>query len=138
MATGIEGYMRGMKSWLLSGDRGFALEKPSVRQDDSGAEVVWIEIEEVERLELHLDGEGGNRFIGWGRSTSEALPEGSTLDEDNGVFYWMPSPGFLGKHVLHFAVTDGQIRGRPVKIVVDIHPKNYPRHPYRHIKKLKK
>jgi hypothetical protein len=122
----------------LSGDRGFVLEKHSVRQDDSGEEVMWIELEEVERLELHLDGKGGNRFIGWGRTSGEALPEGSTLDEENGVFYWMPSAGFLGKHVLHFATTDGQWRSQAIKVIVDIVPKKYPIGLNRPINKLRK
>jgi len=116
----------GWNSWLLSGERGLALESPRVKQDDKGKSAAWITMEEADRLELHLVGEGGERFIGWGRSGSGALPEGSTLDEENGVFYWMPPAGFLGEHVLHFSATDGQWRSRPVAVVVEIVPKTYP------------
>ena len=122
----IEGYVLGWNSWLLSGERGLALESPRVKQDDKGKSAAWITMEEADRLELHLVGEGGERFIGWGRSGSGALPEGSTLDEENGVFYWMPPAGFLGEHVLHFSATDGQWRSRPVAVVVEIVPKTYP------------
>jgi len=115
----------GWNSWLLSGERGLALESPRVKQDDKGKSAAWITMEEADRLELHFGGQGGNRFIGWGRSGSEALPEGSTLDEENGVFYWTPPAGFLGEHVLHFAATDGQSRSRALEVVVHIVPKNY-------------
>ena len=121
----IEGYVLGWKSWLMSRERGLALENPRTKKDESGESAAWITMEEADRLELHFGGQGGNRFIGWGRSGSEALPEGSTLDEENGVFYWTPPAGFLGEHVLHFAATDGQSRSRALEVVVHIVPKNY-------------
>jgi len=116
----IEGYELGMKSWLLREEREFELKKPQRSGD-----VVEIELEEADRLELHLSGHGGNRFIGWGGNPKEALPECSTLDKENGVFYWMPEPGFLGKHTLHFAITDGEFRSSPIKIIVNIVPKRF-------------
>jgi uncharacterized delta-60 repeat protein len=84
-----------------------------------------IQIEELERIEIHFKGEGGVEFIGWGVDKWKDLPIGSTLDSNKGIFYWMPGPGFLGKHVLHFAVTNGQHRSKPVKVVVNIVPKKY-------------
>jgi hypothetical protein len=46
--------------------------------------------------------------------------EHSPLDAKAGVFYWMPAPGFLGTHVLNFAVTDGKRRSRPVTVTISI------------------
>ncbi|MCJ7583043.1 MAG: hypothetical protein MUP98_21200, partial [Candidatus Aminicenantes bacterium] len=61
----------------------------------------------------------------WGTDMSRDLPLGSTLDTENGIFYWMPGPGFLNKHVLHFAVTDGVYVSQPIEIIVNIVPKRY-------------
>ena len=84
-----------------------------------------IEIEELERIELQLRGEGGSEYIGWGEDRSKRLPIGSTLDRERGIFYWIPGPGFLGKHVLHFAVSDGMFMSKPIKITVNIVPRRY-------------
>jgi hypothetical protein len=81
-----------------------------------------IEIEELGRVRLEWTGTPGTRIIGWGASEDRRLPIGSTLDAD-GVFWWMPGPGFLGRHVLHFAATDGVRRSPAVEIVVEIVPK---------------
>jgi len=83
-----------------------------------------VEIEQLERIEIHFEGQG-EKFIGWGADKGKPLPIGSTLDSQNGVFYWIPGPGFLGKHVLHFAVTDGVYQSKPTTLVVNIVPKTY-------------
>jgi len=84
-----------------------------------------IELEQLERLELHFMAAEGLEYVGWSRDKSKALPVGSTLDKDKGVFSWIPGPGFLGRFELNFAVTDGKSIGKPVKIVVNIGPKKY-------------
>jgi len=84
-----------------------------------------IEIEELERIEMKFSGSSGHRYIGWGKNKSQSLPIGSTLDKEKGIFYWMPGPGFLGTHTLHFAVTDERFISKPVQIVVLIVPKKY-------------
>jgi len=84
-----------------------------------------IVIEQLERIELHLRSKEGLLFRGWGRDRSKGLPAGSTLDREKGIFYWMPGPGFLGTHTLHFAVTDGVNMGNPITIQVYIVPKTY-------------
>jgi hypothetical protein len=81
-----------------------------------------IEIEELGRIRLEWTGTPGTRIIGWGASEDRPLPIGSTLDA-NGVFWWSAGPGFLGRHVLHFAATDGVRRSPAVEIVVNIVPK---------------
>ncbi|OGD20673.1 MAG: hypothetical protein A2W03_02830 [Candidatus Aminicenantes bacterium RBG_16_63_16] len=88
-----------------------------------------IIVEELGSLKIRLKGRGGTEFIGWGGDKTKALPIGSTLDKDKGVFYWMPAPGFLGRHVLHFGVTDGTRVSRPAKVTVQILPRNYGKEP---------
>jgi len=82
-----------------------------------------IEVEELGRVVVRLRGRGGPRFVGWGESEGRELPVGSTFDSKTGTFRWIPGPGFLGRHVLHFAVTDGVARSAPVEVVVTIVPK---------------
>ena len=89
------------------------------------AEPLRIEIEELERIVLRLERSSWGKLIGWGTETSRSLPVGSTLDDEKGLFYWMPGPGFLGRHVLNFAVSDGTCRGMPVRVIVDIRPKTF-------------
>ncbi len=95
------------------------------KQGLQGNNKLQIEVEEVERIEIHFKAEGGNSFIGWGKDESRTLPEGSNLDQENGIFYWQLGPGFLGRHELNFAVTDGWKRSRPVKVVVNIVTKKF-------------
>jgi len=95
-----------------------------------GIEVVGpraITIEEMDRIEVVLKGQGGAHYTGWGDTKDKPLPIGSTLDTKSGVFYWMPAPGFLGTYNLHFAVNDGSRMSRPVEIVIQIVPKKYKR-----------
>jgi len=83
-----------------------------------------IEIEECEPLEIRLSGRG--KFAGWSATGYRDLPVGSTLDGEQGVFYWRPGPGFLGTHVLHFAATDGRRRSDSIAVVVHIRPRGTP------------
>jgi len=82
-----------------------------------------IEIEQLGRIEINFETSGSGLLMGWGENDRSPLPLGSTLDRAKGVFYWIPGPGFLGKHELHFAVTDGLYRSKPVTVVFDIKPK---------------
>jgi hypothetical protein len=84
-----------------------------------------IEVEQLEKIEIQLLGEGGNRFVGWGRKKTKGLPVGSTLDKENGTFKWSAGPAFFGNYVLHFAVTDGFFRSRPAQVTVKIGPRKY-------------
>jgi hypothetical protein len=84
-----------------------------------------VEVEELGMVEVRLRGRGGSRCIGWGEEEGEPLPVGSSLDEARGVFRWIVGPGFLGRHVLHFAVTDGQKRSPAVKVSINIVPRRF-------------
>jgi len=84
-----------------------------------------IIVEELDYVELKLQGEGGKRFIGWGEDSAKGLPVGSTLEEGKGVFHWLIGPGFLGRHVLHFAVCRDSFISPPVEVMITIMPKSY-------------
>jgi len=89
--------------------------------------ILKIQIEEMEPVRIVLEeNSGGNmEYIGWGENKWKALPIGSTLDRENGIFSWIPTPGFIGRYVLHFAVTDGSYMSKPLQVVVDVIPKSY-------------
>ncbi len=109
------------------------MESLKYREDTSGKLKIIVdgpqemEVEQMNRIEIHLQGEGGHRVICWGADETKNLPIGSTLDEERGIFYWSIGPGFLNEHVLHFAVTDGVSVSQPVEIIVSIVPKRYKR-----------
>ncbi|GAF86556.1 unnamed protein product, partial [marine sediment metagenome] len=86
-----------------------------------------LQVEEMEPLRIVLEGSsGGNmNYIGWGESDWRALPIGSTFDPEKGIFSWIPTPGFIGKYKLYFAVTDGSYMSKPLQILVNVIPKSY-------------
>jgi phosphodiesterase/alkaline phosphatase D-like protein len=49
------------------------------------------------------------------------LPIGSTLDTENGIFYWHPGPGFFGRFTLIFVIESptGQSYKKPVVITIE-------------------
>jgi hypothetical protein len=83
-----------------------------------------IEVQELGLVEIRLQGKGGRSYIGWGAGEDRELPIGSSLDPKTGIFRWIPGPGFLGRHILHFAVTDGFAKSVPLEIAVRIVPRN--------------
>ncbi len=91
--------------------------------------ILNIQIEEMEPLRIVLEeGSGGNmKYIGWGENKWKALPIGSTLDREKGIFSWIPTPGFIGKYVFHFAITDGSYMSKPLRVEVNVIPKSYDR-----------
>ena len=106
---------------------------------------ITIDIKELERIEIHpvddLAGIGvkaagdpsnnskfkiqnskfysGYMVVG---NQIRALPIGSTLDRERGVFYWQPGPGFLGRYHLVF-IKNEKIEGEKKKqIIINIVP----------------
>ena len=98
---------------LLREDRGRGLAVELV-----GPKEVAVPI--LGRVVLNLTAKGGSRFIGWAETPDRPLPIGSKLDEKTGEFTWSVGPGFFGRHVLHFAVTDGVGRSSSVEVTVNI------------------
>jgi hypothetical protein len=86
-------------------------------------EIKIIEIKELERVEINLSNEGvdaGYLLVG---NQLRKLPIGSTLDRDNGIFYWQPGPGFIGEYRFVFIGKDDAEEFTSKNIVVSIKPK---------------
>jgi len=81
-----------------------------------------IEIREVERIEIELGKGVSTGFLVVG-DKPRALPIGSTLDVQNGKFYWQPGPGFIGEYDLIFIKTDKFGMQRKIQLKVKIRPK---------------
>jgi hypothetical protein len=85
-----------------------------------------VEITEVERIEIRLADPGtpGNRFTGFMVVGDQlhALPIGSTLDAEKGIFYWQPGPGFCGEYELVF-IARGQEKTLKKSFLIRILPK---------------
>ncbi|UCH96174.1 MAG: BACON domain-containing protein, partial [Candidatus Aminicenantes bacterium] len=89
--------------------------------DNSGN--VTVKIKQLERLEIHFfdPGESGlnveHRML-----NISALPVGSTLDMERGIFYWHAGPGFLGRYEFVFVIRDKSGRAYRINVVVKIEP----------------
>ena len=89
--------------------------------------ILNIQIEEMEpvRIVLEESSSGNMKYIGWGENKWKDLPIGSTLDREKGIFSWIPTPGFIGRYVFHFAVTDGSYLSKPLRVEVNVIPRSY-------------
>jgi len=95
-------------------------EPEIVRTDEYGLAV--IEIKEVDRIEIEL-GKGvfaGYLVVG---DQLRPLPIGSTLDVENGKFYWQLGPGFIGDYDLVFIKVDELGMQRRLNVKIKIRPK---------------
>lgn len=102
------------------------MEPQEMYPDENGT--IIIEIEELERLEIHL-GEiqthlsfySGSLVVG---DRLRGLPVGSTFDHKQGVFYWQPGPGFVGDYSFVFIEEDVNGEMKQKTIVVRISAKS--------------
>ena len=93
----------------------------------NAAGVHVVEIGQSERVEVQLPVADGATYTGAQMVNSErrALPIGSSLDAEKGIFYWQPAAGFLGRFDLMFASEGGEqtpvriIVGPPVRMTID-------------------
>ena len=85
------------------------IEPQPVYPDEQGN--LTLEIHELERLEIHLEGitglnpsikYDGFQVVG---NQLRPLPAGSTLDREKGIYYWQPGVGFYGVYRLVFIST---------------------------------
>lgn len=90
--------------------------KKGYHDEELGSEVlpgkgglVCLQMEELERLVIGFEERSGavnHEFVysGWlvGGDQLRPLPAGSTLDQEKGIFYWSPGPGFVGSYRLVF------------------------------------
>ena len=93
-----------MFSGALTGRRGFDPAAPYRSYEPDADGRVTIHAEELDRIELLLDGDP---------STLRPLPIGSRIDPATGIFTWNPGVGFLGTF-------DLVLGGRDVRII--LHP----------------
>jgi hypothetical protein len=82
---------------VKSGDNRNCMPK-EVYPDDKG--IIHIEIEELEKLEIHFFDTGRANKTASGRPilNISPLPTGSAVDAVRGVFYWQLGPGFIGNY----------------------------------------
>jgi len=93
---------------------------------------VQIEMEEVSRIELHLNGKKSQSgienlhlsdFEGYlvvGEQL-RPLPIGSTLDKKQGIFYWMPGAGFIGEYDLIFVRKSRSLKDQ-IRVKINVLP----------------
>ncbi len=103
--------------------------RQEIYPDENG--IIVVEIKELERVEIHLQGKlecqpvpTRTNYRGYLKVNDRLrpLPVGSTLDTQKGIFYWQPGVGFLGEYPLVFMENQS---GQWVKndIIVRIVPK---------------
>lgn len=81
-------------------------------------------VRQMEKVEIHLTGFNGpvDGYLLIGDSVA-ALPVGSTLQRESGVFHWIPGYASFGRH--HLVFTGKNIEGKPVKqqVTINVIPK---------------
>ncbi len=93
--------------------KGFNRDANSQRfyPDENGD--ITVNTKELERVEIRFPGPVSNL---------SALPVGSTLDRERGIFYWQPGPGFVGEYPFVF-IKKGPHGEMVKKIKIRILPK---------------
>jgi hypothetical protein len=100
---------------------GFKRDAEPVEKYPAANGYVHVEINELDRVEIRLNSSslsGGYQVVD---SRLRALPAGSTLDKESGIFYWTPIPGFVGDYELVFVDKEA---GSQHKVAVRIMPGN--------------
>jgi hypothetical protein len=87
---------------------------------------IFIEIKELERLEIALIYPGEQLSANPGDILVKSifpLPIGASLDEQRGIFYWMPGVGFLGDYSFAFLIKDTSRNIKRKNLRINIRPK---------------
>lgn len=81
------------------------------------ADPMFLQTRELEQVEINL----GFRCRGYLAMDDQikSLPVGSTLDNEKGIFYWQPGPGFVGDYRLEFVGFDS-VAGEMIRKTVYI------------------
>jgi YVTN family beta-propeller protein len=101
------------------------LDAVPVEAGSSGEHVVTLA--QDERVEVQLPAIGDAHYAGYQivNGARRALPQGSSFDAENGVFYWQPVAGFLGAFHFEFVPSSGgvvrvrAVIGESVQAVID-------------------
>ena len=103
---------------------GFAKIREPANADPEKGEALIVEIRETERVELDL-GEFSTTvgFLVVGNELRK-LPIGSCLDTKQGIFYWLPGPGFIGEYDLVFVHRLSRGTGFKSRVRIRILPAN--------------
>jgi hypothetical protein len=119
----IKGYARGMEP-----QKAYPNEKNGV---------INIEINQSDRLEIHLDDLNSSSFIIHRNTASfysgylrvgrqlKPLPIGSTFDPGNGIFYWQPGPACIGNYEFTFITKTGTGDMKKKTFIIKIVPKEW-------------
>lgn len=97
-------------------------EPQTIYPDDNG--IIHIEINELERLEVHFSdlnvpsSYSGYHVVG---EQLKPLPIGSTLDRRRGIFYWQAGQGFYGGYAFLFIKEQGNIKEK-IQVKITISP----------------
>ena len=86
--------------------KGFAKDRPYITPAVEN-DITYIEIRELERIEVHLQGSPLSQYSGYLVCGNQLrpLPIGASLDKSKGIFYWMPGIAFSGDYQLVFIET---------------------------------
>jgi hypothetical protein len=98
--------------------------KPQNRFPDEDGNII-IEIEELERIEIHFPGPPTNNQMGFlvVGDQLRTLPIGSTFNPQRGIFSWMPGPAFVGTYRFVFIEEKQNREWSKTFITVSILPK---------------
>ncbi len=96
------------------------IEPERIYPDERG--VIKVEIKELERIEIHLGNYYCNGYLLVGNQL-RSLPTGSTLNTDNGIFYWQPGSGFIGEYSFVFVKKWPKSESKRKDILIKIIPK---------------
>jgi len=93
-----------------------------MRRDGNG--IYHVEINALGRVEIRLGKAADMRYTGYllVGDQRRPLPIGSTMDRQNGVFYWQPGPGFLGTYEMLFVPIGSDEGNGGIKVGVTIVP----------------
>jgi protoporphyrinogen oxidase len=88
---------------------------PGRERRDKKKEAPAIEIKETSRLVYHLEMKNVTGCM-VSNGSPRPLPPGSALDGQEGIFYWLPGPGFNGNYTFRFTSSQGKEKRLTVRI----------------------
>lgn len=108
---------------LLSQKNKTRQPKPILMNENDSYEIQSKELKTIQ-ISLKEASEPASHFYGYmlvGEQLRE-LPIGTTLDSQNGIFYWSPGPGFVGQYHFVFVSQDEQGEFSKRNITITINP----------------
>ena len=105
--------------------RGINPDTPYISVFPTGAGITRLNVEIGERIEIRVSNDKNTEITGYivvNNNILTPLPIGSTLDQDNKTFSWIPGPGYIGEYECVFIEkkANGDVVKR--KIIIDVTP----------------